>query len=196
MLGGENLAEKILAVDLKDRRIDARLTQDELGKLIGTDGNQVYRIESGKRNISLAKALACARILGPIKLLMDDQVFVLRPDGTADPGNGTEKHIPDTDEHEKLDGIEHTAHCHKQLSEAADASGVLLSDVIAFKRNDDASRESRVNTYKELYEAKWALDGWLHEDQEHYPDLVSEGERMALKERGLWEGVGRVGHVA
>lgn len=176
------------AVDLDKQLEERRLTQEEFAALVDCNPDHAGKVVRGARPISLPLSIWCAKMFGSITLRQGDQTFVLRPDGSTGPtGTDDTDHIPNTDEHEGLNGIEHTAHCHQQLSEAVEMSGSLLADVIAIKRNDDTSRQSRVRTYKELYEAKWALDGWLHEDRGNYPDLVSEGERLALIDRGLMD---------
>jgi len=57
-----NLQE--LGNQIKVKRLEAGLTQEELGKMIGTKKEGVYRMESGKQNIGFKTLAKLSAVLG------------------------------------------------------------------------------------------------------------------------------------
>ncbi|GAW90936.1 helix-turn-helix transcriptional regulator [Calderihabitans maritimus] len=71
--------EKIIRpVDLKEKRLARRWTQEELARKLGITSLHVSRIEAGRRNISFALALKVARVFGSITVQHEGEVFLIK----------------------------------------------------------------------------------------------------------------------
>ncbi|NLN28088.1 MAG: helix-turn-helix transcriptional regulator, partial [Firmicutes bacterium] len=158
----------ILPVDLKKRRAEHRMTQEDLAAMLDVTRVQVARIETGERNITLRNVLKCVDRFGGLKVRMGDSVYVIQKQesfgGDDDPRNGKpHDDIPNTEEHENLNGVEHFVNAYNQIEAGRAELRAALADPRTWRYDAEEGRAGRISVVKKLIDIREAADGALQE---------------------------------
>lgn len=175
--------DKIIPVDIKDKRKAAKLTQSDVAKLFGVERETIVRAEND--SLSFPLAIEYTRLFGSITLRKGEDTFVLSLDnGRLGPDPDR---IPDDEELHDLSDAEHNLNVMKQAEDVVRAMQRLVSSPLLLRSDSELSDALRIAKYKELFELDWALHGRISEGNQMHPHLVKEGLRRALAERPGYE---------
>lgn len=180
----------VKAVDLRPKRKQAGMTQEELASRIGFVRETISRVENGKDPMPMLMAVRCAQEFGSITVESGGLRFVVIPE-TEFPQDGPDKSrresIPDDEELHDLSDAEHNLNVMKQAEDVVRAMQRLVSSPLLLRSDSELSDALRIAKYKELFELDWALRGRISEGNQMHPHLVKEGLQRALAERPGYE---------
>src|SRR5690606_9204918 len=173
-------AEKIVPVDLKQKRKAAGITQQELANRFGVERETIVRAENGSVSVSFPLALEYARAFGSITIKQGDDTFVLSLHDNH--GGPNPDGIPDDEELHDLNDVEHNLNVLNQAADVVQVMQRLTSSPLLLRSDSELSDALRIAKYKELFELDWAVRGRIREGVQLHPHLVDEGLRRALAE--------------
>lgn len=173
--------DKIVPVDIKDKRKAAKLTQSDVAKLFGVERETIVRAEND--SLSFPLAIEYTRLFGSITLRKGEDTFVLSlANGRLGPDDDPD-HIPDDEELHDLNDTEHNLNVLNQAADVVQVMQRLTSSPLLLRSDSELSDALRIAKYKELFELDWAVRGRIREGAQLHPHLVDEGLRRALAER-------------
>src|SRR5690606_20456146 len=175
----------VKAVDLRPKRKQAGMTQEELASRIGFARETISRGENGKDPMPQLMPARCAREFGSITGESGGLRFVVIAE-TGVPQDGRNKSrresIPDDEELHDLNDVEHNLTVLNQAADVVRVMQRLVSSPLLLRSDSELSDALRIAKYKERSELDWALHGRIREGEQLHPHLVQEGLRRALAE--------------
>ena len=166
---------KVVAVDLKEKRLEHGWTQAQLAERLGVYPQHVYKLEAGLRNITASLIADCVDLFGSLKWARRGRVYVTVPADRLPTDTLDDHPKPHRDPFATLNDTERIVRLSKELGDVQ----ACTSDLPRCLLNPQARREHMKRLLKEGLEADMILEALLASAD---PALLSEAAAMSASE--------------
>lgn len=162
--------EIVRPVNLKQKRVKAGHSQEELAQILGVRSERISRYESGRFNLPTPQACKAALLYDGITLEFQGVKFQLIPQ------HGHEVKAP-----EKITPAECALIADKEMRDFLEKTKLLAEYALATMQDGDFSTRYLVDAVKEAQEAKDAAERFILKVKSVDPETYRQGMALAKK---------------